>query len=188
MTLRSRFSVLLLVASLLVVVACRGGAPTPPDVKIPLFTPTTAPQRCVNDSYPATAPQFAGDQFAYTTLASGLKVYDIVTGDGDRPAASSAVAVRYSGFLPDGCVFTTTYLQNDPVQIDLETAIPGVVEGLTTMNAGGTRRLRIPSELAYGEGGFPGRVPRNSEVIFVFELVDPGPVSEPESGTPAAGQ
>lgn len=179
MTLSFRRGALILAAVLLVAVACRGGARTPPDVRIPLITPTTAPQRCVNNLYPASAPQFAGDQFAYTTLPSGLKVFDIETGQGESPSATSTPIVRYSGFLPDGCIFTTTYLQDDPVEIDLANAMPGLVEGLMTMKPGGLRRLRIPSALAYGEGGFPGRVPRNSEVIFVVELVAPDPAGTP---------
>ncbi|MBI2965096.1 MAG: FKBP-type peptidyl-prolyl cis-trans isomerase [Chloroflexi bacterium] len=154
----------------LLLVACRGGARTPRDVKIPVLTPTSAPQRCLNDGYPAEAPQFDGDQFAYATLQSGLQVIDISPGPGPTPLPNDVVTVRFTGFLPDGCIFTTSYVQEDPVAIDLESSIAGVQEGISTMQVGGQRRLRIPPNLGYGPQGFPGRVPPNSAVIFVFDL------------------
>ncbi len=173
----------------MLLVACRGGAHTPSDVKIPVLTPTSAPQRCLNDGYPAEAPQFSGDQFAYTALQSGVQVLDITTGSGPTPRPDDLVSVRFTGFLSDGCIFTTSYVQEDPVGIDLEASIPGVQEGISTMHVGGQRRIRIPPNLAYGPQGFPGRVPPNSTVIFVVdlkEIVEESATSTPETvpGTP----
>lgn len=194
---------LLAVAALvLLLVACRGGARTPRDVKIPLLTPTSAPQRCLNDGYPAEAPQFNGDQFAYATLQSGLQVMDITTGSGPTPRPNDVVNVRFTAFLPDGCIFTTSYVQEDPVPIQLESSIDGIQEGISTMQVGGQRRIRIPPNLGYGPQGFPGRVPPNSPVIFVVDLKEiveesatstpqlpPGtetPLPTVEGGTPTA--
>lgn len=169
--MRSTPAALVVLAALaLLLVACRGGARTPPDVKIPLLTPTTAPQQCLNDRYPAEAPQFGADQFEYRTLPSGLQVTDIATGPGPTPAADDVVSVRFTGFLADGCVFTTSYLQEEPVEIDLEASVAGFKEGVSTMQVGGQRRLRVPPGLAYGPQGFPGRVPPNATVVFVIDL------------------
>jgi hypothetical protein len=194
-------SAAVLASATVLLVACRGGARTPRDVQIPVFTPTTAPQVCLNDRYPAGAPEFAGDQFEYRTLPSGLQVFDISAGTGATPSASSTVSVRFTGFLPDGCIFTTSYVQDAPVEIDLTASIDGIQEGVSTMQVGGNRRLRIPATLGYGAQGVPGRVPANSPVVFVIDLagiVDRSatstpptatttPATTPDQGTPSAG-
>jgi len=177
-----RVSAVVLALAAVLLVACRGGARTPRGVEIPVFTPTPAPQVCLNDRYPAGTPEFAGDQFAYSTLASGLQVFDVSAGTGATPASSDAVSVRFTGFLPDGCIFTTSYLQEGPVDIDLTASIEGIREGVSTMQVGGQRRLRIPATLAYGAQGFPGRVPANSPVIFAIDLG--GIVDRSATGTP----
>ena len=175
-------ALIVLAALALSLVACRGGARTPPGVKIPLLTPTTAPQQCLNDRYPAAAPQFGADQFEYTTLPSGLHVMDIATGSGPAPATDEVVSVRFTGFLADGCVFTSSYLQDEPVEIDLGASIAGIQEGVSTMHVGGQRQLRIPPNLAYGPQGFPGRVPPSATVVFVIDLK--GIVEESATSTP----
>lgn len=172
----------------LLALGCRGGARTPRDVKIPVRTPTSAPQRCFNATYPAEAPQFNGDQFSYVKLASGLEIFEHETGTGGTPRVGDDVTGHFTGFLPDGCVFTTTRTDAEPVQITLDEAmISGLREGLTTMQAGGKRRLRAPAALAYGQQGLPGRVPPNSTVIFEIDLrevIEVSATSTPSEQTP----
>jgi FKBP-type peptidyl-prolyl cis-trans isomerase len=111
-------------------------------------------------------------------------VFDVTAGTGATPTVTDKVSVRFTGFLQDGCIFTTSYLQEEPVEIDLTASIEGIREGVSTMQAGGNRRLRIPATLAYGAQGFPGRVPANSPVVFVIELG--GIVDRSSTGTPPA--
>ena len=45
-------------------------------------------------------------------------------------------------------------------------------EGVQMMKVGGKARLVCPSNLAYGDDGIPGSVPRYAELTFEVELLD----------------
>lgn len=103
-------------------------------------------------------------------LASGLQYEVVKTGAGKSPKSTDKVRAHYHGTLVDGTVFDTT--QNEqPIDIDVQGAIPGWTEALQLMKAGDKWRLFVPPELAYGAEGF-GPVPPNAVLIFELELVD----------------
>ena len=49
--------------------------------------------------------------------------------------------------------------------------IPGLDEGLNQLSIGERAKISIPSEKAYGSSGFPGLVPKDSDLVFDVELL-----------------
>lgn len=107
------------------------------------------------------------------TTASGLKYDDVVVGTGAVAKAGDHVSVNYTGWLPDGTKFDSSYDRNQPFDFVLGQGmvIKGWDEGVAGMKVGGKRMLYIPANLAYGERGAGGVIPPNSPLIFEVELV-----------------
>jgi len=107
------------------------------------------------------------------TTPSGLQYKVLKSGDGATPTAEDAVKVHYRGQLVDGTVFDESY-GGDPATLELSGprgVIPGWVEALEKMKVGDKWQLVIPSDLAYGERGYPGAIPPNATLIFELELL-----------------
>lgn len=112
------------------------------------------------------------DLSAMTRTASGLYYQDLVVGTGALLAQGDSGQVEYAGWLSDGRQFDAgTFWVQFRVQPRL---IPGFEEGLETMQAGGNRKLVIPSELGYGPGG-QGPIPGHATLIFDVELLEVRP-------------
>lgn len=103
------------------------------------------------------------------TTPSGLLFEVITEGEGATPSHDSTVAVTYTGRLSDGSVFDET--DHGPAQLPLSALIPGMQEGIAMMKPGGTYRIIIPADIAYGKEGFPGRIPANSTLDFTVHLI-----------------
>ena len=131
---------------------------------------------------------------AYTTTASGLQLQVLKEGDGPSPTPTDIVLVHYTGRLEDGTVFDSSQ-GKQPVPFPVTGVIPGFTEGLQLMKKGGTYRLRIPPNLAYGPTGAGGGViPPNATLDFEIQLLDLAPQSALQGmmggggGAPQQGQ
>lgn len=101
-----------------------------------------------------------------------VEIEDLVMGEGKEAQLGSTIRVNYTGTLQDGTVFDTNQ-GNDPIEFKLEVGslIEGWIIGIPGMKEGGTRKLTVPSEYAYGSQEV-GNIPANSTLIFEVELVE----------------
>jgi peptidylprolyl isomerase len=108
------------------------------------------------------------------TTASGLQFLDVIPGDGAAPQEGDILSLNFTASLPDGTQFTNTQQESGkPITIVFlqDQILPGMDEGLGLMKVGGTARMVLPPELAFGEAGYSSIVPPNSQVILDVELI-----------------
>ena len=138
---------------------------------------------------PASAPAPASKD-SLTTTPSGLKYADLVVGTGATPAVTDQVTVNYTGTLDNGTVFDASSQHGGPASFPLNRVIKGWTEGVSTMKVGGTRKLVVPPDLAYGAQGYGnGVIPPNATLTFIVELLDtkPTPQVKIEDTQPGSG-
>jgi FKBP-type peptidyl-prolyl cis-trans isomerase FkpA len=107
------------------------------------------------------------------TAAPGLVIEDTVVGHGAVAAAGRDVTVHYTGWLADGTQFDSSREKQDSFEFTLgkKEVMDGWEEGLRGMRVGGTRRLVIPPELAYGRAGAGDTIPPDETLTFEVELL-----------------
>ncbi|EKD20023.1 uncharacterized protein L3040_002300 [Drepanopeziza brunnea f. sp. 'multigermtubi'] len=99
-------------------------------------------------------------------------------GSGAIPKVGDKVTIEYTGYLKDtscpenkGKIFDSSVGRGAFVtDIGVGQVIKGWDEGVTTMKVGEKASLDITSDFAYGNRGFPGSIPANSDLIFDVEL------------------
>lgn len=101
-----------------------------------------------------------------------LEKSDIVQGDGDEVKPGATVTVHYTGALAaTGVIFQSSKDTGEPISFPLDGVIKGWTQGVPGMKVGGTRRLMIPADLAYGSSGSGESIPPNSDLVFDIELI-----------------
>ena len=103
---------------------------------------------------------------------SELQIIDLTEGSGDPVPQGALITAHYTGALcKDGTIFQSSHDFGRPVTFGLNEVIAGWTQGVPGMKAGGTRRLIIPSTLAYGSARAAANIPPNSDLVFDIELV-----------------
>jgi FKBP-type peptidyl-prolyl cis-trans isomerase len=130
---------------------------------------------CATEEKPAPAPAHV----ACKPAPEELVTKDLEPGQGEPVKFKSAVLVRYTGWVYDGCkpeLKGEKFDSNEDKQIPFGLivgagrVIRGWDEGLLGMKEGGKRLLLIPANKAYGQRGVPGRIPPNSALVFEVQL------------------
>jgi FKBP-type peptidyl-prolyl cis-trans isomerase len=101
--------------------------------------------------------------------------YEILkAGNGEPAMMWDAVELHYQGrFLQDGAVFDDSRKRGEKLAFKVGQMIPAWNAALQQLAAGGSMRLLVPSELAYGAGGLvsgKGDTIVGAHQILVFEL------------------
>jgi cyclophilin family peptidyl-prolyl cis-trans isomerase len=124
------------------------------------------------------------------TNASGLKVYVINQGDGEKLTTGSMAVVFYEGYFTDGLLFDSNrreceerYGKFNPEKeqlgmyeaVEMKVApdarlIAGFKEALAGMRVGEKSFFYVPSHLAYGASG-RGLIPPNTDLTFIIEII-----------------
>lgn len=122
----------------------------------------------------------AGQAFATKAAAekgarksdSGLVIIPLKEGTGDAPKATDIVKVHYHGTLTNGSVFDSSVQRNEPATFPLNQVVPCWTEGVQQIKVGGKARLVCPSNIAYGDGGRPPKIPPGATLVFEVELLE----------------
>ena len=111
--------------------------------------------------------------------AAGVQITDLKVGKGPAIHAGQTATVHYSGWLYDpaaadgkGKPFDSSK-ERGPFSFPLgqHQVIAGWELGVAGMQKGGSRRLKIPPELAYGARGAGGVIPPNATLVFDVQLL-----------------
>lgn len=101
-------------------------------------------------------------------------------GTGPLPTPGSRVAVRYTGFLPDGHLFDASAASGGPLRfrVGRKEVIAGLDELILQLPVGSRVRAWIPAALAYGAKGVHDPdddtqflIPPNTELLFELLVV-----------------
>lgn len=109
-----------------------------------------------------------------TSVAAQLVSNDLTVGTGATANTGNTVTVAYTGWLYD-----TTKTDSKGSSFDASSSfqftiggnvIAGWNQGVPGMKIGGTRRLIIPSALAYGSASPSPSIPPNASMVFDITL------------------
>jgi FKBP-type peptidyl-prolyl cis-trans isomerase FkpA len=119
-----------------------------------------------------------------TKTSSGLVKRVIKEGSGATPKADDTVKVHYHGTLRDGTVFDSSVERNEPAEFPLNRVIPCWTEAVQTMKVGEKAHITCPSDIAYGDRGFPPKIKGGAALAFDVELLEIEK-TPPAAATPA---
>jgi FKBP-type peptidyl-prolyl cis-trans isomerase FkpA len=125
----------------------------------------------------------AKNKVTATKTANGVYVETTTAGTGALLDTNSFVKIMYTGKTLDGKMFDSNVDPSkghtDPLLVNLTNdqslgngVIPGMKEGLLTLQKGAKGKLYIPSGLAYGARGAGADIPANANLVFEVEVLE----------------
>jgi FKBP-type peptidyl-prolyl cis-trans isomerase len=104
--------------------------------------------------------------------ATGLVKRVVKEGSGASPKPDDTVKVHYHGTLRDGSVFDSSVDRKEPAEFPLNRVIPCWTEAVQGMKVGEKAHITCPSEIAYGDRGFPPKIKGGAALAFDVELLE----------------
>ncbi|HET7827791.1 MAG TPA: FKBP-type peptidyl-prolyl cis-trans isomerase [Candidatus Saccharimonadales bacterium] len=135
----------------------------------------SCPVKSVGQQKPGKDGKYAGAQlvgFKSLQHIDYVSCQDLKVGTGATATATSTVTANYTGALAsDGKIFQSSLDTGQPFTAALNSGvIQGWSAGVPGMKVGGTRRLFIPAQYAYGAQSVSG-IPPNSDLVFDISLI-----------------
>jgi FKBP-type peptidyl-prolyl cis-trans isomerase len=135
----------------------------------------SCPVKKVGQQKPGKDGKFQGAQlvdFTPVKKVDFVKCQDIKVGSGVAATASSTITAQYTGALAvSGKIFQSSLDTGQPFTAQLNGGvIQGWTAGIPGMKAGGTRRIWVPAQYAYGSQSVAG-IPPNSDLVFDVTLL-----------------
>jgi len=101
-----------------------------------------------------------------------LETIDLDVGTGEEVKPGATITAHYTGALvKNGIIFQSSLDFGKAITFGLDQVIKGWTLGVPGMKVGGTRRLIIPAEQAYGASSPARNIPANSDLVFDIDLV-----------------
>ena len=112
------------------------------------------------------------NNFTPVTTVDSLQKIDLVEGTGEEVKPGATVTAHYTGAVAaTGIIFQSSHDSGQPIPFGLNQVIKGWTDGVPGMKVGGTRRLIIPADQAYGANPPAGSgIPANAPLVFDIEL------------------
>lgn len=105
-------------------------------------------------------------------VVKDLEIIDVEIGTGEEVKPGATITAHYTGALvKNGIIFQSSHDFGDAITFGLNQVIKGWTNGVPGMKVGGTRRLVIPAEQAYGASSPAPNIPANSDLVFDIDLV-----------------
>ncbi len=117
---------------------------------------------------------FLKGNLGFEKTKSGLQYVIEDKGKGKSVKDAKRISLHYAVFLKDGKELESTFRKAKPKAFYFDNrtqAVPGFIEGLQLLNAGGKATLIIPFQLAYGDLG-RGPIPPKSDMIIYVEVLE----------------
>jgi peptidylprolyl isomerase len=113
------------------------------------------------------------DEKQFTTTAEGLKIADLVVGDGPVVKNGQLLEVNYTGWLTDSTKFDSSIDRGQTFTFNLGMGqvVAGRDMGQRGIRDGGKPHLVVPAKYAYGDQGAGGVIPPGATLIFEIDLV-----------------
>ncbi len=109
-----------------------------------------------------------------TELEGGLIVEDMKLGEGYEVKPGAAVVAHYqcTTKADPTKVLDSSFARGEPGAFALAAALPGWEKGVPEMKVGGIRRLTVPAAMTKDAKPGNPKLPTDSDLVFVVQLVD----------------